>query len=111
MAKKADYTIMKGDSSPLIKITVSGNSSLSTDWTCNQFLVLASDPSTQIAAKTLQKDSSHHYFEGYLTAAETDALVEETEYIWVWQVQNAAYTPFAFSQKVTATLKIKRKFG
>lgn len=111
MGKKADYTVMKGDSSPLVKIKVSNYPVLDADWSCNQYLVLASDPNTQIAAKSLNRNPTNEYFEAFLTAGETDLLLEEQEYIWVWQVLNPNFSPMPFSQRITSILKIKKKFG
>jgi hypothetical protein len=113
--RKADYEVMEGDSSALIKVTVEGEDSLASPWVCDMFVVDPVDLATRVIEKTnLAIDATSQHFEAFLTGAETDGLdvgVVSKDFLLCFEIQNPDNTPHAFKQTIQKTLRIIPKVG
>ena len=101
-----DYEIIEGDNLPLIKVQVSGHSTLDENWVAKLYVTKASDPDTHLITKSsLNKNAANEYFEAFLTPAETTSL-GDGQYNLIIQVTNAVLTPVEFKLTSKKTLKI-----
>lgn len=109
--RDADYTVVKGDSSPLILVDVEGEDTIEAPWACDLFVVDPSDLSTRVIEKlALQINSENTAFEAFLTKEDTDGLAVQ-DYLICFEVKNADYDPHPFKQTIQKTLRISPKIG
>lgn len=109
--RAADYTVVQGDSSPLILVEVEGEDTIDAPWTCDLFVVAPSDLSTKVVSKSdLGFAADNSAFEAFLTQGETNGLAAG-DYLLCFEIENPDYDPHPFKQTLIKSLRISPKVG
>jgi hypothetical protein len=97
------YSIFKGETSPVIKISVNGYPTLDDDWT-GQMVLLEDFNAEPTLTRAINHDTQ--YYTAVWTPSETDTLTEGIKYRWIIEITNTTLS-IPFTKKLHLELIIR----